>query len=129
MNRISTVLLAFLVCVPAYAATFDERVTLAENAEKKVEVSNYLYKEMFPAIGSTLGGIMMNCLAKPNANQDKFTIVADVQESGRFINIQVEPKNNTATCFSNGFSALKLPPLLKCNCSPLPIVIHMATKP
>lgn len=43
---------------------------------------------------------MKTCLAKPNSNIDKFTIVVNVKESGQFADIDFELKSNTAKSFS-----------------------------
>lgn len=108
---------------------FSERVAVAKKAEQQKEIGNYLYKEMFPAIGSNMSELMKRCLAKVNASVDKFTIVADVKEPGRFNAIDYQPRTNTASCFADGLASLHLPSTTLCQCGSIPVVLDMAIAP
>jgi len=112
-----------------FAASFSERISLADKAEDRAPVYEYLYKEMYPAIGSNLAAIMNVCVAKASASRKDFTIVADISNEGAFTKVAFKPKTNTAVCFVAGMVATRPPPPSKCNCGPLPIVIHMSVKP
>lgn len=109
--------------------SFSERVALAKKAEKQKEIGNYLYKEMFPAIGTNMSELMKSCLAKANASVDKFTIVADVKEPGRFNEVDYQPKTNTASCFAAGLASLQLPNTKLCQCGSIPVVLDMIITP
>lgn len=109
--------------------SFAERVALAKRAEQQKEIGSYLQKEMFPAIGSNMSELMKSCLAKANASVDKFTIVADVKEPGRFDGIDFQPRTNTASCFANGLASLKLPNTKLCQCGSIPFVLDMTITP
>lgn len=109
--------------------SFSERVAVAKKAEHQKEIGNYLYKEMFPAIGSNMSELMKSCLAKANASVDKFTIVAEVKEPGRFNAIDYQPRTNTASCFADGLASLHLPSTILCQCGSIPVVLDMAIAP
>lgn len=109
--------------------SFSERVALAKRAEQQKEISSYLYNEMFPAIGSNMSELMKSCLTKTNASVDKFTIVADVRESGRFNEIDFQPRTNTASCFAIGLASFQLPNTKLCQCGSIPVVLEMTIKP
>ena len=112
------------------AASFAERVTIAKEIESQKEASDYFFGSFFPSVGPSLGGIMKMCLSRVGANQEKFTLVANVALSGEIINVDFEPKaNNTAACFASEFSTLKAPPPPLCDCGVLPLVINMGVKP
>jgi hypothetical protein len=114
----------------SFAATFAERVAIANKIESQKEASDYFMGSFFPTVGSSLGGIMNMCLSRDGANQEKFTLVANVASSGEIINVDFEPKsNNTAACFAGEFSTLKVPPPPLCDCGVLPLVINMGVKP
>ncbi|MEZ0231495.1 MAG: hypothetical protein ACAH12_01540 [Methylophilaceae bacterium] len=109
--------------------TFSERVELAKRAEEQKEISNYIYKQMFPAIGSNVASLMKSCLAKKTASVDKFTIVADINPIGKFREIEFLPKTNTASCFAKGLTKMSLPPTNLCQCGQIPFVLDMGIKP
>lgn len=109
--------------------SFSDRVALAKRAEQQNDIGNYLYKEMFPAIGSNMSELMKSCLAKPNASVDKFTIVAGVKQSGQFNEIDYQPRTNTASCFAEGLASLRLPNTKFCQCASLPVVLDMSIRP
>jgi len=109
--------------------SFSERVALAKRAEQQKEIGNYLYKEMFPSIGTNMSELMKGCLAKANASVDKFTLVANVKEPGRFSEIDYQPKTNTASCFANGLASLHLPNTKLCQCGSIPVVLDMTITP
>lgn len=112
------------------AATFSERVAIAKEIESQKETSDYFFGTFFPSIGPSMGGIMKMCLSRDGANQEKFTLVANVALSGEIINVDFEPKsNNTAACFAGEFSTLKAPPPPLCDCGVLPLVVNMGVKP
>ena len=112
------------------AATFAERVALAREVESQKEASDYFFGAFFPSVGPSMGGHMKMCLSRDGANQEKFTLVANVALSGEIINVDFEPKsNNTAACFAGELSTLKAPQPPLCNCGVLPLVIDMGVKP
>lgn len=47
----------------SFAATFAERVAIAKEIESQKEASDYFFGSFFPAIASSMGGIMNMCLA------------------------------------------------------------------
>ena len=78
----------------------------------------------------TAMSIMKACLSYPDASVEKFTLVANVAESGQLMDIDVEPKsNNTAACFAKAFATLTAPPPTLCERGVLPIVIDMRVTP
>jgi hypothetical protein len=109
--------------------SFSERVAFAKRAEKQKEIGNYLYKEMFPAIGTNMSELLKSCLSRANASVDKFTIIADVKEPGRFNEVDYQPKTNTASCFAGGLASLNLPSTKLCQCGSIPVVIDMSITP
>lgn len=109
--------------------SFAERISLAKQAEQQKEIGNYLYKEMFPAIGNNISELMKSCLAKPNSSKDKFTIVANINEPGHFTELDFEPKSNTAKCFAEGLAPLHLPSTKLCQCGSLPFELDMTITP
>lgn len=109
--------------------SFSARVALAKRAGFQKEIYNYLYKEMFPSIGSNMSELMKSCLAKQNASVDKFTIVADVKEPGQFSGIDYQPRTNTAKCFAEGLAPLHLPSTKLCQCGSLPVELDMTVTP
>ncbi len=109
--------------------SFAERVALANRAEQRKEIGTYLYKEMFPAIGANISALMKGCLAKPNASVEKFAIVADVMEPGRFNGIDYQPRTNTAGCFAEGLASLHLPNTKLCQCGAIPVELDMSITP
>lgn len=112
------------------AATFAERVAIANEIESQKEAADYFFGSFFPSIGPSLSGIMKMCLARDGASKEKFTLVANVTLSGELVDIDVEPKsNNTGSCFAKEFSTLKAPPPPLCDCGVLPVVIVMAVEP
>jgi hypothetical protein len=112
------------------AATFAERVAIAKEIESQKEASEYFFGAFFPSLGPSMGGIMKMCLSRERANLEKFTLVANVAQSGEIINVDFEPKsNNTAACFASEFSTLKAPPPPLCDCGLLPLVIDMGVNP
>lgn len=124
------VLLLVLFSTNLSAATFAERVAIAKKIESQQATQDYFLKGLFPIIGPAMGGIMNECLSHPNASVEKFTLVANVAESGQLIDIEVEPKsNNTAVCFAKAFATLTAPPPPLCDCGVLPVVIDMGVKP
>ncbi len=128
MRRIWLTIILFIFTNLCFAATFAERVTLAKKIETQKPAHDYLYGSFFKSLGPKLGEIMKACLARNDANQDKFTFVANISGSGEFRDIDFEPKShNTAKCFSKEMAALKAPPTPTGEI--LPIFIEMAVKP
>ena len=128
--RILCVFLTALFSANVNAATFAERVAIAKEIESQKEASEYFFKNFFPTIGPSMGGIMKMCLARDNANIDKFTVVANVSLNGELIDIDFEPKsNNTGACFANELATVQAPPPPLCDCGVLPVTITMAVKP
>lgn len=125
------ILIAFLSFSSiSVAATFAERIAIAKKIESQKEASDYFFGAFFPSIGPSMGGIMKMCLSRDGANQEKFTLVANVALSGEIINVDFEPKsNNTAACFAGEFSSLKAPPPPLCDCGVIPLVFNMGVKP
>ena len=124
------ILLSVLFSTNLNAATFAERVAIAKKIESQQATQDYFLKGLFPAIGPVMGGIMHECLSHPEASTEKFTLIANVAESGQLVDIDVEPKsNNTAVCFAKAFATLTAPPPPLCDCGVLPVVIDMGVKP
>ncbi|MFZ3018461.1 MAG: hypothetical protein WA056_08410 [Gallionella sp.] len=123
-------LLLVLFSTNLSAATFAERVAIAKKIESQQATQDYFLKGLFPVIGPAMGGIMNECLSHTDASVEKFTLVANVAESGQLVDIDVEPKsNNTAVCFAKAFATLTAPPPPLCDCGVLPVVIDMGVKP
>jgi hypothetical protein len=124
------VLLLVLYSANLSATTFAERVAIAKKIESQQATQDYFLKGLYPVIGPVLGGIMKECLSHPDASLEKFTVVANVAESGQLTDIDVEPKsNNTGGCFAKAFATLTAPPPPLCDCGVLPLVIDMGVEP
>lgn len=113
----------------AIAATFSERVATAKDVELQEETSIYFRNNMYPAIGQELNQAMRECTSLPNANIEKFTVVADITQEGKFVNIEYEPKTNTAACLAKAMKTFHSPPPPTCDSGSLPIVINMTVAP
>ncbi|MDD2801886.1 MAG: hypothetical protein PHE96_10540 [Methylococcales bacterium] len=124
---LSLVLIAHLSSV--CAASFAERVATAKEIESQKEADTYFKNRMFPAIGSLLGNAMKACTALPYANLEKFAVVADVTQTGKFINIDYQPRTNTAACVAEAVTGFYAPPPPTCESGDLPIVIEMSVVP
>ena len=112
------------------AATFTERVAIANEIESQKEASDYFFGVFFPSVGPSMGGIMKMCLSRDGASKEKFTLVANVTLIGEIIDVDFEPKsNNTAACFAGEVATLQVPPPPLCDCGVLPLVIDMGVKP
>ena len=128
--RTLCILFIVLFSTSLSAATFAERIAIAKKIESQKEASDYFFGSFFPAIGSSMGGILQMCLSRNDANKEKFTLVANVALSGELIDIEFEPKsNNTGACFAKELATLKAPPPPLCDCGVLPVVIDMVVKP
>ncbi len=129
MRIICTFLIA-LFSANVNAATFAERVAIANEIESQKETSEYFFKDFFPSIGPSMGGIMKMCLARDNANLKQFTVVVNVALNGELIDIDFEPKsNNTGACFISELAMVQAPPPPLCDCGVLPVAITMSVKP
>jgi hypothetical protein len=117
------------VICDAKLPNFSERVTFAKRAEEQSEIGDYLYKVVFPSIGSDMSSIMKDCLTMPNASVGKFTVVAEITEPGQFDKIDYRPRTNTAGCFADGLASLQLPKSKLCTCGSIPVVLDMAITP
>ena len=130
MRRICLTVILSICVNSCFATTFAERVVLAKKIESQKVAHDYLYGRFFTSLGQKLGEIMAACLAQKDANQGKFTVVADISGSGEFRDADFEPKlHNTAGCFVKEVSTLRAPPAPVGNGETLPIVIEMAVKP
>ena len=108
--------------------SFKSRVDFANKAEKQPEIRDYLKNKVYHEIGSQLATIMTDCLAKPKASTDKFTLVANIKNPGHFADVDYQPKSNTASCFAKGLSLLSFPDTDLCSCGAIPFVIDMSIK-
>ncbi len=122
----SFAVLLLIIAPLAQAATFAERVSAAHEVEKQPDAANYFKEKMFPAINNSLASAMRKCAAMPNANVEDFAVVADVTASGKFVNVDYQPRTNTAACFSAVMAGLLVPPPVKYGAPALPIVIEMS---
>ena len=130
MRRLGLLVLLCSFATVGAAATFAERLKLAEKIEVQKEASEYFRRHFFPALGPSMGGIMKMCLDREGASKEKFTLIANVSSNGDLIDIDFEPKgNNTAACFAQEVGSLKAPPPPLCECGALPVVINMEVKP
>lgn len=120
--------LAFQASV-ADTPSFAERVALAKNTEKQKATTQYFQNEMYPAIGPSLATAMQECMSRAGASTEKFTVVANVSQDGRFMDIAHEPSTNTATCLATAMASFRAPPPPTCDYGVLPIVINMSVKP
>jgi hypothetical protein len=127
-----TIVLALLIIASrssVEALTFGERAELARKAEDRQEVSGYLYQKLFPAIETALADAMASCTKNEAANLDSFTIIADIDNTGHFINVDVQPETNTSKCFAESLKKIGGPAPGKDAVTPLPIVIDMEVRP
>lgn len=122
----SLAVLLIAVSSLTHAATFAERVAAAKETEKQPEAAAYFKDKMYPAIGQSLANAMRKCTAMANANVEKFAVVADVAASGKFVNVDYEPRTNTAACFAGDMATLPVPPPAKQGAPALPMVIEMS---
>ena len=109
--------------------SFSERVAIAKRIEAQKETADYFKTGMYPAIGPALASAMRDCMSRPGASTEKFTVVADVSQNGEFIHIAHEPKTNTAACLAGAMASFRAPPPPTCDCGDLPIVIDMSITP
>ncbi|HRE16471.1 MAG TPA: hypothetical protein PLW86_05300 [Rhodocyclaceae bacterium] len=114
----------------AGAQPFTERVSLAKKLEEQSTTTEYFKNGMYPAIGSALASAMRECMSRAGASTVKFTVVADVSQDGKFVNIAHEPNTNTAACLAVAMESFRTPPPPMCDCGAnLPIVIDMSVAP
>lgn len=109
MTRTSAVLGLWLLAPAAWALSFEDRVAEARELEADPAVSAYLNQVMLPAVGTALQAAMVECAAKAGGQAAGFTLVADVDEEGRFIDVVVKPSHSMASCFSNRLASLTAP--------------------
>jgi hypothetical protein len=130
--RLLFALVSLSIGLPALAGIstdFEARADHAKLIEQKPETQTYLYKHMFPAVGSLMAAAMKNCLAVPGATADKFTLVADISQAGSLSNIAYQPQSATAACFARAVRSFRVPAPRTCKCESLPIVIDMNVTP
>ncbi|WGS84255.1 hypothetical protein [Methylomonas sp. UP202] len=124
--------IALLITTKVFAEgkvlSFDERVVLAKEVEARPSARHYLNETFYPAIG-TLGPVVQECLKQPNASTERFSLVADIDLAGKFINVDYQPKTVTAACFSHAIRDLTIHAPPTCDCARLPIVIEMNIAP
>lgn len=108
-------------------SNFQERVEKAKSVELTREFQEYASKLLFPDITSKVSQPMQECLLPANASKEPFVIVADLSASGEILNVDFEPKTNTATCFIASFRKLRFEPPAFTK-GPLPIYIEMDLK-
>ena len=125
--------LLLVCCLSAAAAqprTFEERRHIAQALEGNSKtVQGYLSSEMYPAIGSAMADAMRNCFERSGASSEPFSLVADVSQDGRFMQIAYEPKSNTAACFAKAISLFRVPSPPALGQESFPIVMDMTIKP
>ncbi len=108
----SLLLLVFMTLAQAESedmSPFDLRVQLAKEAETDERYKPYpslLYKRA----GKHLARTMRSCIATSPPPQEKtFVLVADINSRGMASAIAVQPENEVAKCFANGFSSFLYP--------------------
>ncbi|TPQ24842.1 hypothetical protein [Methylomonas koyamae] len=121
-------LLTTKVFADSKVLSFDERVALAKRIEANPSAKQYFNETFYPAIGA-LGPEMQECLKQPKASTERFSLVADIDLAGRFINVDYQPKTATAGCFSWAVRGLTIKAPPTCDWVSLPIVIEMNVNP
>lgn len=104
--------LVFLVlllsaCSQQSPAPFSERVAEAESLESMPAGGLYmtsLLNEHGPVINSFIG----ECYATSALKKDNFTLVADIDQHGKFTNIAVQPESDTTRCFAQDIANLRV---------------------
>lgn len=99
-----------LLCSCAFAQTFEERVALAEKAEKAPESSKYLLESVQPVIRGKINEGMKKCTAVKDWDKRDFKIVAELTPEGKVTNTDFQPKpDNTAECLSKVLAESTVP--------------------
>lgn len=119
--------LALLTARPSPAADFDTRTAAAEAAIATPAGFSY-DTAMVPAVHDAL----VPCVPKGTdpTRGGAFTLVADVDPTGRVLNTDVRPASPLALCFARRLATMRLrPPPSKPHVTAYPILVRMGLRP
>lgn len=110
MSIILAVALQLITAAPAHADdAFAARVSRGKSAETAAGGPAY-QKALWSALTDPMTVSLKTCIAhNAPANTSPFTLVADVQSSGRPSHVAVEPATPVAKCLAGWFATLTLP--------------------
>lgn len=95
--------------IPGDLSPFETRVQLAKEAELDDQYKPYP-SVMHKRTGKHLARTMRSCIAaSPRPVEKAFVLVADINSRGRASAVVVQPENEVAKCFADGFSSIKYP--------------------
>jgi len=126
MKKIAVIVLAFPIA--ACAAGISDRAARANALENQPLVQSYIYKQLYPALGSDMATAMDRCVTLPGATKDKFEVVADIAANGAFLNLAYQPESVVAECYAKALSLLRAPLLPISLGRSLPVVFDMSVK-
>jgi hypothetical protein len=102
--------LAMVTLALAGSETFDERVRVAKLAEVDSAFAAYQSALLEP-VGADMTRAMTECVqSTTGASTEDFTLVAELADDGRPVEIAVRPETNVATCWAARFAALRFAP-------------------
>lgn len=104
--------------------SFDQRVRQGRRFEQDATARDYEKKHVLPAMSAALSKSLTDCLSQHDANNENFTLVADILPDGGINNVDYQPATNTAACFGKALGGLSLPPLPE-ELSSLPVFYEM----
>lgn len=116
---------SFSVVRSTDSSLFKDRIQRARALEHQPQPMAYMKKYLFPAMSSSLTRKLEDCLELPNANKDSFTLVADITQEGKMVDVDYSPPTNTAKCFATAFRLLELPRRATSDNAKLPILLEM----
>lgn len=106
--RIALVIMLAAASSITHAATFEERVRLGKEAERKYGLA----PRMIEATVDQLADHMRVCItASPNHQVKSLVLVADFTQAGRAINVEVKPAVGLTICFAEKFRGIQFPKL------------------
>ena len=108
MRRLVAFLIVLLAgCSQAEAPSFTERVERAEQLEKSPTGIAFLTQVMNHH-GDDINGFVGTCYASNTAlERDVFVLVTDIDQSGQFTNIAVQPETDASRCYAARIAALR----------------------
>lgn len=129
-RRLSIVRVLLLTCFanPVLAqytpSAFAERKAKAEAVERTHGASQYWRSGLFPRLAPQMHAALQACLQAENADRKTFTLLADVEASGKLSKVDVYPETNTAKCFSVRASKFVVDPPPSTLPCPFPVVVQ-----